>query len=183
MTTTELDALVNNNPTVKQAAAGVAAAKSKLDGAAAARDAAYNYWQEKKGDYERSGKLTPPGLKEQRRLLMVSAEQDYNSKNGAYSTANSEYQATLGVYDKVRKQVNDTIVAQANAASAAEIENAKAAAAKSQTATSANVTKTVQAATGLEAEKAKRQKFILIGGIVFIIIVIFGIYLYKKYKK
>lgn len=183
MTTAELNTLVDNNATVKQAAAAVAQSKAKLDAASAAKDAAYNYYLEKKGNYDRLGKLTPPLYKNQQRLLMVAAQQDYDAKTGAYNTANAEYNASLSTYNTIRKQVNDTIVAQANAASAAEIENAKAQAAKSNSTTSANLTKSVQASTVLEDEKAKRQKFLLIGGIVFVIIVVFGIYIYKKYKK
>lgn len=183
MTTAELNAQVDNNPTVQQAAKAVEASRAKLNEAIAAKDAAYNYWQEKKGDYERLGKLTPPLLKNQKRLLMEKAQSDYNTKVSNHATAVAEYNSTLAVYEQVRKKVNDTIVEQAKAASAAEIEKSKADAAKSNTGTSANITKSVQAAKELETEKAKRQKFILIGGIMLVVIVIAGIFIYNKYKK
>lgn len=182
MTTADLEKLVLADPNVKLAAQSVAAAKGKVDAAAAAKDAAYSYWQEKKSSYEGTASYLF-GLKEQRRLLANYAERDYNAKVGAWQSAVAEYNSADAIYKKVVETTNARIVEQANAASAAEIEASKAAAAKSNTATVANTTKAVQATTQLEAEKAKRQKFLLIGGIVFVVFIILGIVIYKRYSK
>lgn len=182
MTPAELEKLVLEDPNVKLSAQALAASKSKMDAAGNAKDVAYNYWQEKRSSYEGTSKLLP-GLKEQRRLLANAAERDYNAKVGAFQSALAEYQAADSTYKKIVETTNARIVAQAQAASASEIEASKASAAKSQSLTLANTTKAVQATTQLEAEKAKRQKFLLIGGIVFVVLVILGIVIYKKYGK
>lgn len=192
MNTAELNSLVDNNPSVKAADQSVVAAKAALDAAVIERDRTYAEWQQRIIQYNNSNFLNRKGALDR----MNAGNNYYESKVSLFNTAQSAYKSALSIASQTREQITAGIVAQQNAAAAAEIEASKVAAAreaakaevskaeaaKSNVSTSANIVEQVKQSSVLEYAKENRQKIVILGGAVLLMVAIIGVIVYLKNK-
>lgn len=179
MTAAELNELVQKDPAVIQANAAVSSAKQALDIALANKNAAYDYWQLKIREYNNHNMFNAGLLRD----AMNSAGANYDAKNAIWQQAAGAYDAAVAQRDKIISNVSAQVVAQQNAAAAAEIEAAKATQA---TANATQATANIQVAENLTEKAAvaiKNNRLLIIGVVVVIVVVTVSIILIKRAKN